>query len=335
MKKILQALDGTPSKPVEGSPDMKKFLQVVTEGANPHKVTLPVQMAMNHYQQPKTVEQVKEVKKPNLSSKLYQYYEAAEQQFAESEIERKEIISEQARAIAERVKNKSLKNSNPCWKGYHPVGTKKKDGKTVPNCVPTNEDLNMVGDENLKDVDPPQTTGEEGSFVKNQLHTIKRVVTHLEHAVGEEEDLPEWVQMKISQAQEMLVGLMDFMISDKERDIERQNGEDHMMSEIGHMRNPDTMNPHDYDRYQQDQMDYEKRDFKRREIEHELSHEDHGQYYVVMAKHGKWEKTKAQPRPGMDNAFNLVKRLHAKYPSMHLGVYDPFMKTVHNMGKKA
>jgi len=29
---------------------------------------------------------------------------------------------------------------NPCWKGYKPVGTKKKNGKTVPNCVPTNED---------------------------------------------------------------------------------------------------------------------------------------------------------------------------------------------------
>jgi hypothetical protein len=32
---------------------------------------------------------------------------------------------------------KSLRNSNPCWKGYHPVGTKKKGGKTVPNCVPS------------------------------------------------------------------------------------------------------------------------------------------------------------------------------------------------------
>jgi hypothetical protein len=25
---------------------------------------------------------------------------------------------------------------NPCWDGYKPVGTKKKNGKTVPNCVP-------------------------------------------------------------------------------------------------------------------------------------------------------------------------------------------------------
>lgn len=35
------------------------------------------------------------------------------------------------------AKKKTLKNSNPCWKGYHPVGTKKKGGRTVPNCVPS------------------------------------------------------------------------------------------------------------------------------------------------------------------------------------------------------
>lgn len=29
-------------------------------------------------------------------------------------------------------------DKNPCWKNYKMVGTKKKDGVTVPNCVPTN-----------------------------------------------------------------------------------------------------------------------------------------------------------------------------------------------------
>ena len=29
---------------------------------------------------------------------------------------------------------------NPCWKGYEMVGTKTKDGKEVPNCVPINEE---------------------------------------------------------------------------------------------------------------------------------------------------------------------------------------------------
>lgn len=30
---------------------------------------------------------------------------------------------------------------NPCWKGYEMVGTKTKDGKEVPNCVPKNESI--------------------------------------------------------------------------------------------------------------------------------------------------------------------------------------------------
>jgi len=34
---------------------------------------------------------------------------------------------------------------NPCWKGYKPVGTKKKGGKTVPNCVPKESVEEMYG----------------------------------------------------------------------------------------------------------------------------------------------------------------------------------------------
>ena len=30
-------------------------------------------------------------------------------------------------------------SKNPCWDGYKQVGTKKKAGKTVPNCVPVSE----------------------------------------------------------------------------------------------------------------------------------------------------------------------------------------------------
>ena len=64
MKKILQALDTASTKPVEGSNDIKKFLSVVTEGSNPHKVALPVQMAMQHYAEPVVAQPkpIKEVK---------------------------------------------------------------------------------------------------------------------------------------------------------------------------------------------------------------------------------------------------------------------------------
>jgi len=33
-------------------------------------------------------------------------------------------------------KKTSKKSADPCWDGYKQVGTKKKAGKTVPNCVP-------------------------------------------------------------------------------------------------------------------------------------------------------------------------------------------------------
>lgn len=31
------------------------------------------------------------------------------------------------------------KSKDPCWDNYEMIGTKKKDGKTVPNCVPKEE----------------------------------------------------------------------------------------------------------------------------------------------------------------------------------------------------
>jgi len=45
-------------------------------------------------------------------------------------------------------RKKSLRNpkDNPCWDGYKPVGTKKKDGKTVPNCVPESVEEGAVPD---------------------------------------------------------------------------------------------------------------------------------------------------------------------------------------------
>lgn len=32
-----------------------------------------------------------------------------------------------------------LNEKNPCWKGYKQVGTKMKNGREVPNCVPVKE----------------------------------------------------------------------------------------------------------------------------------------------------------------------------------------------------
>jgi hypothetical protein len=33
------------------------------------------------------------------------------------------------------ITEKAKRDSNPCWPGYTQLGTKIKNGKTVPNCV--------------------------------------------------------------------------------------------------------------------------------------------------------------------------------------------------------
>jgi len=41
-----------------------------------------------------------------------------------------------------RIKTyEQIAESNPCWSGYKQIGTKLKNGKTVPNCVPIAEEL--------------------------------------------------------------------------------------------------------------------------------------------------------------------------------------------------
>lgn len=42
-------------------------------------------------------------------------------------------------------------NNGPCWSGYKQVGTKMKNGKAVPNCVPTNEKIEVAQDKDIDD----------------------------------------------------------------------------------------------------------------------------------------------------------------------------------------
>ena len=52
--------------------------------------------------------------------------------------------------LSEMAEAKKMKGKDPCWDGYEMVGTKKKNGKEVPNCVPKNEEVEIyeakVGD---------------------------------------------------------------------------------------------------------------------------------------------------------------------------------------------
>lgn len=141
---------------------------------------------------------------------------------------------------------------NPCWKGYKPVGTKKKDGRTVPNCVPVeeNQDSKAADQEQRKYAqdtadmargelankmprvapttdrkDPKMGMQEdnmnpeyddEAGMADNNLETLARAVDGIDELINTGDNLPEWCQEKIAVAKSMLVAVWDYMKSEEE-----------------------------------------------------------------------------------------------------------------------
>jgi hypothetical protein len=62
---------------------------------------------------------------------------------------------------------------NPCWKGYEMVGTKKKDGREVPNCVPVKE-----AEEN----EPTEYDVENGQDMKEFVQFMREYTQYLAEA---------------------------------------------------------------------------------------------------------------------------------------------------------
>ena len=109
------------------------------ESKTPHKVALPVQMAMQHYQQTKTAP-VKQ------SLGISKYFHKVEEEIVEQQTQRRQLLNQYASTIAERVlmkEGKAVKQrlDPKCWTGKHKEGTKIKGGVRVNNCVP-NESVN-------------------------------------------------------------------------------------------------------------------------------------------------------------------------------------------------
>jgi hypothetical protein len=97
-----------------------------------------------------------------------------------------------------------------CWKGYKRMGTKQKGGKTVDNCVKEDH-----GPENP---DASYNVGEydrEGDMAKDQLRTVNDAAKELYSIIQADENLPEWVQAKITKAMDYLDTARDYMKANK------------------------------------------------------------------------------------------------------------------------
>lgn len=102
-----------------------------------------------------------------------------------------------------------------CWPGYRKVGTKpgtgKNAGKRVNDCEKIKEGIS-------DDVDSADV-GEydrEGDMAQSQLKTAEDAASELRSILDADENLPEWVQSKITKAVDYLDTARDYMKSEKQ-----------------------------------------------------------------------------------------------------------------------
>ena len=97
--------------------------------------------------------------------------------------ERMSIIDNNS--LTEEVKKPTGKLKDACWKGYTAVGTKKKNGKTVPNCVPMDERFESeVADRE------EGTTSLRKTYEKNTPGQKKKIAKKKKKIIAKEDNMP-------------------------------------------------------------------------------------------------------------------------------------------------
>ena len=126
-----------------------------------------------------------------------------------------------------------------CWKGKRYAGkVKKADGTYKDKCVPVGEDH---GPENP---DAPVNYGEydrEGDMAKDDLRTIDDAAEELYSILRADDNLPEWVQAKITKAVDYIDTARDYMKAQnyEEGVAEGDSGAKYKIKSIGKDKNGD------------------------------------------------------------------------------------------------
>ena len=111
-----------------------------------------------------------------------------------------------------------------CWKGYRKVGTKPGTGKNAGKRV---NDCEKIGEDHAENPDAPVNYGEydrEGDMAKDDLRTINSAAQELYDILTSDENLPEWVQAKITKAADYIDTVRDYLKSNKEVDEAKYHG---------------------------------------------------------------------------------------------------------------
>ena len=113
-------------------------------------------------------------------------------------------------------------SDQPSRKGRKVVGAGK--GKKIGMKIPGKSKLLQKGSIREADVDI-RDQGEydqEGDMAKDDIHTLVRDAQALEQILGDNDNLPEWVQAKLTKAKGMISAVSDYMQTQHEREGESE-----------------------------------------------------------------------------------------------------------------
>jgi hypothetical protein len=87
---------------------------------------------------------------------------------------------------------KKMKGADPCWKGYQMVGTKKKGGRTVPNCVP--EEVVQEGIGGIEDSPLSATNSVKAMESQQRKKNMKsaRIIKSIYKRTAKNETMYDW-----------------------------------------------------------------------------------------------------------------------------------------------
>lgn len=95
----------------------------------------------------------------------------------------------------------NTKEEKPCWDGYKQVGTKMKNGREVPNCVPEETEIQEAGHADVKSAK---------NQVKIAMSALEKMNTELSK-LSDEDSLPTWWTNKVAIAVDKLDGMADYL----------------------------------------------------------------------------------------------------------------------------
>jgi len=110
-------------------------------------------------------------------------------------------------------------SDDPCWSGYVQLGTKMKDGKEVPNCVPmeqVEEKINATIKESNEITEGYYDYPDYGpigasEMAQTQLHFIKYAADDITRCLKDGCPMPEWYQNKLAKMEGDMEGLYSYM----------------------------------------------------------------------------------------------------------------------------